>query len=498
MNQGTLLELRGISKSFGGVKALDRVGFELREGEIHGLVGENGAGKSTLMKILAGVHTRYEGEMFLRGQSVRFASPKSAKTHGIGMIYQELSSVGALSVAENLCLGDQPCTRFGIIDWKEMMRCGKAYIEALGVTLDLGAPVEDLPLGLQQIVEIARVVYSGASILIMDEPTSALSPPEVLRLFEIVRTLKRQGKSIIFISHFLDDVLEICDRVTVLRNGRKVAALDAAGLAKHIVIQHMLGVGARSLEEGYEGAVEMRSDESSPPVLEVRGAGRGTRLADIDFVVREGEILGCYGVMGSGHSLIGECLYGLKRFDRGVVKLGGKPLPRLRPTVAKRNGIAYVSPNRHASLFPDCEIFKNVTVAFLKQLLSFPLRVKKEIAIGDGMIDKLKVKAASSRTLLRNLSGGNQQKVALARWLVHPIRLLVLNEPTRGMDVGAKEEVMRIVKELKKQKVAILLISSEPETVLANSDRILVVSKGRLAAELSNRTVSKDELMRCA
>jgi len=495
---GTLLELRGISKSFGGVKALDRVDFELRRGEVHGLVGENGAGKSTLMKVLAGVHPRYEGAMFLRGQPVRLASPRSGKLHGIGMIYQELSSIGPLTVAENLFLGDQPRTRFGMIKWNEMFRRGKAHLKTLDMTIDVRTPLEQLPLGLQQLIEIARVVYSGAEILIMDEPTSALSPPEVQRLFDIVRTLKRQGKSIIFISHFLDDVLAICDRVTVLRNGRNVATLDASEVSKHDLVGHMLGAGGVGLGEGYEQAMALRSNAAARPVLEVVNAGRGHRLIDISFVVHEAEILGLYGVMGSGHSLIGECLYGLRRFDTGTAILDGEPLGRIRPTTAKAQGIAYVAPDRTVSLFVGCEVFKNVTVAFLKQLVSFPLRTRREIALADRMVERLKIRTPSSRTLVQNLSGGNQQKVALARWLAHPIRLLILNEPTRGMDVGAKQEVMDIVKQLKQQNVAVLLISSEPETVLANSDRILVVSKGKIAAEFANTTVGKDELMRCA
>lgn len=492
-----LLDLRGISKTFGGAKALDNVDFQLLQGEVHGLVGENGAGKSTLMKILAGVHTRYEGELRLRGETVRFVSPKSAKAHGISMIYQELSSVGPLSVAENLCLGRVPLTRLGLVDWKEMRRRGAEHLADLGVEIDVRARVEDLSLGLQQTVEIARVTHSGADILIMDEPTSALSANETRQLFGLVRTLKQKGKSVIFISHFLDDVLEICDRVTVLRNGQNVATLDAADLRKPAIIHHMLGTEARAFEESSEGIVTLSSDESRPIVLDVRGVASGTRLLESSLVAREGEILGLYGVLGAGHALMGECLYGLKRVDQGQVVLDGRVVGRLRPMAAKLLGIAYVSSDRVASLFLEAEIFKNITIVFLKALMPSFLRQDREIRTADEMVTRLGIKAASSTALLKSLSGGNQQKVSLARWLVRPIRLLVLNEPTRGMDVGAKEEVMRIIKELKRRKTAVVLISSEPETVIANCDRILVFSKGRIAAEFANQAVTKDMLMRC-
>lgn len=499
-----LLELCGITKYFGGVKALDRVDFALHAGEVHGLVGENGAGKSTLMKILAGVHTRYGGEVRLEQKRVRFTSPKSARAHGIGMIYQELSSVGPLSVAENLCLGQHPRTALGLIDWHEMRRRGRAHLDELGLDIDVHAVVEDLPLGVQQLIEVARVTHSGARILVMDEPTSALSPPEVQRLFDLVQRLKQQGKSIVFISHFVDDVLAICERVTVLRNGRNVDTLyarDAAlnpAKAKHDVIQLMLGEGRRDIGDSYERGTVLGAANTGPKVLEVRNAGRGGRLSDICLDVREGEVVGLYGLMGSGHSLIGQCLYGLERFETGEIRLDGQAFARIRPPFAKARGVAYVSSDRTASLFLTSEVFKNVTVAFLRQLLSVPMRLRKEIEIADTMVEKLRIVPASSQALLGELSGGNQQKVAFARWLVHPIRALILDEPTRGMDVAAKAEVMRIVRGLRKDKVAILLISSEPETILANSDRILVVSKGTIAHEFTNETVGKDELMRYA
>lgn len=499
-----LLELCEITKQFGGVKALDHVDFMLSVGEVHGLVGENGAGKSTLMKILAGVHARYEGEMRFRGQRVRFNSPKSAKAHGIGMIYQELSSVGSLSVAENLCLDQHPRTRWGGIDWKEMYRRAHDHLSALGLNIDARAPVEDLPLGAQQLIEVARVTHSGAQILVMDEPTSALSPPEIQRFFGLVRRLKEQGRSIVFISHFIDDVLEICDRISILRNGRSIATLSSEDYAsdraraKHQVIRLMLGEENPNLGEGYEGAVALGPRSTGAKVLEIRNLGYGSRLKDVSLHVCAGEIVGLYGLMGSGHTFVGRCIYGLSRAERGEILLDGKVRARLRPALAKSLGIAYVSSDRRASLFLQSEVFKNISVVFLKELQSAPIRQRREIALAESTTARFRIQTPSSYALLEELSGGNQQKVALARWLVHPIRVLILDEPTRGMDVGAKQEVMRIVKDLKQEGVAVLLISSEPETLLANSDRIIVISKGAITKEFGDETAGKDELMRYA
>ncbi|MFC1736295.1 sugar ABC transporter ATP-binding protein [Candidatus Hydrogenedentota bacterium] len=498
MAGANILELKGISKSFGGVKALDNVDFELRKSEIHGLVGENGAGKSTLMKILSGVHTHYGGEFHLQGKKVHFASPRSSMSHGIGMVYQELSNIAPLSVAENLFLFDHPRTRGGFVSWKTIYELARAYLEESGIGVDARSLLEELPFGMQQLVEIARVVHSGADILILDEPTSALSPAEVASLFELMRNLKERNKSVVFISHFIDDVLEICDRVTILKNGRNVGTFDNEDLTKHFVIQQMLGDAAKDLAESYESDLDIHSDKASPVIAEIKNAGKSASFHDISFSLHEGEILGIYGAMGAGHAQVGECLFGLDAFDVGKIFLEGKPLSSLSPTTAKAKGVAYVASDRATSLFLESEVYKNVSAAFLRKLLSFPLKKRAEVRIAEEMIARLNVKTPSSETFLQNLSGGNQQKVAIARWLVHPIRLLILNEPTRGMDVGAKEEVMRIVKELKKQKVAVLLISSEPETIIANSDRILVMCKGRITEEFANQRVSKDMLMRCA
>jgi ribose transport system ATP-binding protein len=469
-----VLSFRGVTKRFGGATALDDVDFDLLPGEIHGLVGENGAGKSTLMKILSGVHVPDEGEMLLHGEPVRFASPAEAKARGVGMIYQELSCMPALTVAENVFLGSQPMTRTGVIDWKRMRR---------------------LSLGGQQLVEIARVVFSGASIIILDEPTSALSGPEATRLFAAMRELKARGASLVFISHFLEDVIAVSDRVTVLKNSRKVATLPNDGLTKHKLIQLMIGRDADTLAESYEGGVTLPPPSDATPMLEVRELGLTGSFADVSFDARPGEILGIFGNLGAGMTEVARVLFGRERPTAGMVRLDGKPVTPKRTSEAKRLGIAYLSENRRATVFPRHEIYKNITLAHLDEIVGGVVRQSREVAIASDLVQRTGVRPPRPTLAAGNLSGGNQQKVALAKWLTVQPKVLILNEPTRGMDVGAKREVLDLIKALRAEGVAIILISTEPETVLSESDRILVMAKGQIAKEFAGERVSKDLLM---
>jgi len=483
-----------VTKRFGGAVALTGVDFELVPGEIHGLLGENGAGKSTLMKILAGVHRPDEGEILLRGEAVRFASPAEAKARGIGMIYQELSLIGALSVAENVFLGSQP-TRGGIVDWGGMRAAAGRQLRELGIDVDVSARLGTLPLGIQQMVEIARVVFSGAEVVILDEPTSALSAPEAERLFTLMRELKGRGTSLIFISHFLEDVLAVADRVTVLKNARKVATLPTAGLTKRRLIDLMIGREATVLAVSYEEGVTLPPPVAGEPVLEVAGLSVPGALRGIDLSVRAGEIVGLFGYLGAGMTDLARVLFGQERAGAGTIRLDGRPIAPRSSTEAKRLGIAYLSENRRGSLFPREAIYKNVTLAHLDRLLPPLFRQRPEVAIAGPVIERTGVRPPDPLLAAGHLSGGNQQKVVLARWLTRQPRLLILNEPTRGMDVGAKREVLDLIKELKAEGVAILLLSTEPETVMAESDRIVVLSKGRVRREFAGERVSKDVLM---
>ncbi|MFO1075636.1 MAG: sugar ABC transporter ATP-binding protein [Geminicoccaceae bacterium] len=499
MAQGQpILAMAGIGKTFGGVTALKDVDFSLAAGEIHGLVGENGAGKSTLMKIIAGVHGTYEGEMRLDGRPVRFRSARDALAAGIGMVHQELSIVPGLSVAENVFLGQQPVNAAGLVRWRTMAREARQHLERLGIDVDPAAEAGRLPLGLQQLVELGRVLFSGARIIILDEPTSALSPPEVERLFAVLRRLKGEGTSFVFISHFLEDVLAISDRVTVFRNSRKIATAEAKAVDKHWLIQGMIGQGHQELEDAIEGRVRLAAAEDAPVVLETAGLGRKGAFREVSFSVRAGEVLGLYGFMGSGQLELARSLMGKLVPDTGEVRVAGKPVRLTSTARAKAAGLALVPESRRAMLFADEPVFKNISISILERIGRVLLRPQEERRIAQGHVDRLRIRPYSVEPPLRALSGGNQQKVALARWLTHLPRVLILAEPTRGMDVGAKEDVVQIVRGLKEQGVAVIVASAEPETVLALADRILVLRKGEIAREFKDETVSKDRLLAAA
>jgi ribose transport system ATP-binding protein len=493
----SLLSLSSISKSFGGVTALREVDFDLEEQEIHGLVGENGAGKSTLMKIIAGVHHEYEGTMQLDGRVVRFGSAREARDAGIGMVHQELSAVRDLTVAENVYLGAQP-TRFGVIDWRTMNRGAREHLEALGIDLDPRTRMGSLPLGLQQLVEIARVLFSGARIVILDEPTSALSPPEVERLFAVLRRLRDQGRSLIFISHFLDDVLAVCDRVTVFRNSRRVATEECAAVDKGWIIERMIGAGHGELEESYTSERLLHAREDSPVVMKAEGLTSPGEFRDVSFSVRAGEVLGVYGFMGSGQLELARSLVGRPAPEAGRIVVDGRRRRVHGTAGAKRAGIALVPESRRLMLFAQEQVFKNISISILERIGRIGLRPATERGIARQHIDRLRIRPPDPDRRLGTLSGGNQQKVALARWLTHPPRVLVLSEPTRGMDVGAKDDVLKIVHGLREQGMAVMVVSAEPETVLALADRILVMKKGVVVREFANEPVSKDRLLAAA
>ncbi len=494
-----LLELTGISKSFGGVQALRDVDFALLAGQIHGLAGENGAGKSTLMKIIAGVHGADEGQMRVDGEPVRFRSSRDALAAGIGMVHQELSVAPELSVAENVFLGAQPVNRLGIVAWRDMARAAAAQLQNLGLDIDPKARLGDFPIGVQQLVELSRVLFSGARIIILDEPTSALSPPEIERLFGVLSKLKASGRSIIFISHFLDDILKIADAITIFRNGRKVAHAEVtAAIDKGWIIERMIGAGREELEESYLGQIRLDSRPDAPVALAAKGLTLAPAYRDVSFEARAGEVLGVYGFMGCGQLELARTLFGKLRADRGSLEIAGRATNLANTTAAKKAGIAYVAESRRAMLFADEPVFKNVSIAVLERLSRWLLKPDRERAIAGEQVRSLDIRPPTIEARLGALSGGNQQKVALAKWLTHAPRVLLLAEPTRGMDVGAKEDVVKIVRALRDQGMAIVVFSTEPETVLSLADRVLVMRKGEIAREFASETISKDRLLAAA
>jgi len=490
-----VLEMVGISKIFGGVRALRDVDFDLIEGEIHGLVGENGAGKSTIMKIIAGVHHSFDGEMRLDGQIVQFSSAHDALKAGIGMVHQELSVVPDLSVAENVFLGVQP-TSMGVINWPRMKAQAKEQLTELGLDIDPARPMSSLPVGLQQLVELSRVLFSGAKIIILDEPTSALSPPEIQRLFQALRRLKAQGRTIIFISHFLDDVLEISDRVTVFRSGEKIVTKSVDHLDKAQVIAHMIGRDSTRMHMGE--AADLAGNDDGVVILQAQNLSDGEMLKDVSLKLRAGEIMGVYGFMGSGQIELARALFGKTKLLSGTLLLEGKKLKLRSTSHARAAGIAFVPESRGQMLFPNEPIFKNMSISILHYIHSLFLRPDRERAIARDHIKDMQIRPPDPEIALGNLSGGNQQKVALAKWLTHLPKVLILSEPTRGMDVGAKEDVITIVKGIRDQGVAVLILSSEPETILAFADRVTVLKRGVVAREFSHGHIEKAALLDAA
>ena len=499
-----LLELRGVTKRFGGVTALDGVNFDLGAGEVHGLVGENGAGKSTMMKLLAGVYADYDGEMRLEGRTARFRSPADAQARGIGMVYQELSGFPHLTVAENL-FGRRLPGRRGLVDWTAMTREAKALVQQFGLDIDVTHTMGRLPVGHQQLVEVSRVIWSGARILILDEPTSALSPPETRRLFDFLRRLKTQGKTLIFISHFFDDVLEVSDRITVLKGGRVVASLAAADTDKHGLIELMVGArepeapdrsaqGARERPAAAAEQVALRG----PEVLAVRSLTRRGAFADVSLSLHKGEIVGLFAFMGAGQNRFAQCLFGADRVDAGEILLEGKPAKLPSTTRARDAGIAYVPESRRDGVMLGQPVYRNITLAHLGRLVRGWLREPRERAIASAQVRDLGIRPPNPDLSVGALSGGNQQKVVLAKWLTQMPKVLILNEPTRGMDVVAKEEVTGIVRRLRARGVAILLVTTEPEAILAVADRAVVMRRGRVTAELQGASLTKENLMRSA
>lgn len=492
-----LLDCRHIGVAYNGVPALVDVDFNVHAGEVHGLVGCNGAGKSTLMKVLAGVVPQYTGTIGLSGNTIRLDSPRLAIAHGIAMVYQELSGIGQLSVAENLFLGRQPRTRFGMIDWGRMRREARIALAELDIEIDVSRPLREFPLVIRQMVEIARGLHSGARILILDEPTSALSIPEARRLSELMRTLKGRGVSLIFISHFLEDVLAVCDRVTILRDGRKLLTDQAARLNRRTIIEQM--VGGETAAAGQDASEANLPAESKEPIrLRIDNWTRRGLFDKVSFKVRRGECLGLYGFVGAGHQELLHTLAGAMSIDAGEIRIDNLPRRIRRVTDAVAQGVVLVGADRGKTVVRGASIARNVTLAHLATTVGNWVTTRREVAVSRPMLERVGCRPPDPLKLAGQLSGGNQQKVVVAKWLLGPIHVLLLEEPTRGMDVHAKTEVMRLVREQQDSGAAVILASTEPEMLLTYADRIITFSRGQVTAEFSGTHVTKADLMHAA
>ena len=488
-----MLEMVGIRKQYPGVLALDDVTFDLRAGEVHALVGENGAGKSTLMKVLAGAERPDAGEIRLRGEHLRLASPLEGLQAGISIIYQEFNLVPSMSVEENIFLGRQPTLGAGLVNWRAMRQRAQALLAALEANFEPGALVETLSVAQQQMVEIAKAVSEDAQVVVMDEPTATLTEREIDHLFALIRRLREQGKGIVYISHRLDEIDALADRVTVLRDGRWVTTAQRGELDRDAMIKAMVG---RELTSQFP----KRAAELGDNVLEVRGLTRRGAVHDVSFAVRAGEVVGLAGLVGAGRTEVARLIFGADPLDGGEVLIDGQPVKVRHPADAVRHRIALATEDRkHQGLVLGMVVRENTTLANLGEVsASGFIRRGKEIAATEGLVRDLDVRTPSIEQTVRNLSGGNQQKVVLAKWLFTDAKLLLFDEPTRGIDVGAKHEIYELMNALAAKGVAILMISSELEEILGMSDRVLVMHEGRLMGELSRAEATPEQVMRLA
>jgi monosaccharide-transporting ATPase len=491
-----VLEVRAVTKRFPGVRALDAVSTTVLPGEVHALVGENGAGKSTLIKVLTGVYQADEGEVVYRGTPVRFGRPLDAQRAGISTIYQEVNLVPLMSVARNLFLGREPRTRWGLVDLRRMNRDATATLASYGIDVDVTRPLRTTSLGTQQMVALARAVAVDARVLVMDEPTSSLEPREVRTLFDVVRRLRDEGLAVLYVSHRLDELYELCQRVTVLRDGRVVHTGPLAGLDRLTLVSHMLGRDIGEVRrEGLTGFAG--GHQGGDPVLRVDGLTKRHQLHDVSFDVRAGEVTGLGGLLGSGRSETAKAIVGALPLDSGTVTVAGRRLRRPSPAAAIRAGIALLPEDRKAEgIVPDLSVRENIVLAAMPRLARAGVVTRaRQDAVVDTFMKRLRIKAASPEQRVAELSGGNQQKVLLARWLcLHP-RVLLLDEPTRGIDVGAKAEVQKLVDELAAQGLAVVLISSDLEELVEGADRVVVLRAGAVAGELAGDEVTESAIM---
>jgi rhamnose transport system ATP-binding protein len=486
--QQSLLRLRGISKTFPGVRALDNISFDVFPGEVHALLGENGAGKSTLIKIIAGVYEPDAGELLMDGKPVALFDPGHAQSLGIAAIYQELSLYPELTVAENIFMGHAPRNRFGMVDWSAMNQQARDILASLEIEgLDVTRKVGGLTVGNRQRVEIAKALSQKARLLIMDEPTAALTEADVQTLFNTVRLLRGRGVGIIYISHRLQEVFILADRVTVLRDGHYVGTKPVAETSEDDLISMMVG---RTIDDLYPKLPA----QIGAPVLEVRNLWHRPLTKGVSMTVRTGEIVGLAGLVGSGRSELAQVIFGMTPAESGEILIDGKPVQIKNPGQAMNLGIAYVPEDRGTQgLIRQMRIRENVSLAVLRSLVQGTFVDRQaEKSLAQRMISQLSIRAYSTEQIVNKLSGGNQQKVVVSKWLASKPRMLIMDEPTRGIDVGAKAEIHRLISELAQQGLAILMISSELPEILGMSDRILVMRGGKIVAEHSRAEANQE------
>ncbi|GAA5394979.1 sugar ABC transporter ATP-binding protein [Streptococcus uberis] len=486
------IDMRGISKSFGSNKVLEKIDLSIASGQVHALMGENGAGKSTLMNILTGLFPASHGDIIIDGKEMTFSNPQEAEEFGISFIHQEMNTWPEMTVLENLFLGREVKTPLGLLDQKAMGKKAKAAFERLGVSIPLQCPIGDLSVGQQQMIEIAKSLLSKVSLLIMDEPTAALTDRETENLFRVIKGLKEEGVGIIYISHRMEEIFKITDLVTVMRDGIVVDTKKTSETPPYELVKKMVG---RELEDFYPEKKASIGDIA----FEVENL-TGSAFQDVSFKVRKGEILGFSGLMGAGRTEVMRSIFGLDKVKSGKIKLNGQALSISNPAQAIAQGIGFLTEDRKAEgLILDFSIKDNMTLPSTKDFVKHGLFDEKtSTTFVQQLIDRLRIKSGTPKMTVGQLSGGNQQKVVLAKWIGIAPKVLILDEPTRGVDVGAKREIYQLIDELAERGVPIILVSSDLPEILGVSDRIMVMHEGRIAGELSREEASQESVMQLA
>lgn len=496
MSENIVLAMKDISKTFPGVKALSHVDFTLRKGEIHALMGENGAGKSTLIKVLTGVHEFESGSIRIDGsdESVINRSPQDAQSRGISTVYQEVNLCPNLTVAENLFIGHEP-RKLGMIDWRTMNRKSAELLKSLKIEILPTQLLSDCSIATQQMIAIARAVNMKCKVLILDEPTSSLDDDEVEKLFVLMRRLRDEGVGIIFVTHFLEQVYEVCDRITVLRNGELVGEFKTKELPRFQLVAKMMGKDFDDLADIKSGHKMIENGEA---VIEAKGLGHKGTIRPFDITVNKGEVIGLSGLLGSGRSELVRAIYGADKADSGTLKVKGKEVKIKSPLDAMKLGMAYLPEDRKKDgILADLSVRENIIIALqAKRGMFHPMSRKEMNEAADKYIEMLQIKTASRETPIKSLSGGNQQKVIIGRWLLTNPDYLILDEPTRGIDIGTKTEIQKLVLDLADQGMAVTFISSEVEEMLRTCSRMGVLRDGKKVGEISGNELSQEGIMK--
>ena len=487
------IRIESVSKQFPGVKALDKVSMNISAGKVHALMGENGAGKSTLIKILAGAYSKDEGHIFFDENEIKTDSPHDSLNLGIKVVYQEISLISEFTAAENIFLENFPVNKFGIVNWKKLFKDAENLFNKIGFNLNPKAKISDLSISQQQMVEIARAVFHNAAVVIMDEPTSSLTPNEIKKLFDVIENLKNNNIAILYVTHKIDEIFKIADEVTVFRDGKHISNRQINETSEEILINDMVG---RKVEASFKRP-KLINDKK---IMNVKNLSTKTKLNNISFSLSRGEILGFFGLMGAGRTELAKAIFGYDDISSGEIQINDKTYKKFNTSVMVKNGIGYVTEDRKGEgIVKDMNLRENMTLPSLEIFENFFLINKsKEKKISDEYIKKFDVKTPSCERLITLLSGGNQQKILLSRWLLRELKIIILDEPTRGVDIGAKTEVLNLINNLANEGLSVILMTSEMNDLLSLSDRILVMADGEIKKEFLRNNVTQEEIFKAS